>query len=350
MLFWGCDIMNTADALIALNTAKQNIKSALVFKNIDVSETPFTDYHIIIRGMQSVINFDDLTLFFSNGIRYDSDILDRMDTSGSTTMNSMFRDFTTLSTITLNTDYCVFMNYIFYGCSALATVNLSSTSNVVDFAFAFYGTAIQTISIDTVSAQTLEQTFANCIELESVTLTTLANCINFKGMFYNCVSLVTTGIDISTAEDIRQMYFGCESIIEIDEFTPTLADSLSGVFQNCTSLVNIPSDIDCSAVTDLNNAFNGCSSLLAVSLINCDNITVANGTFAGATALASLTLQGIKCNLNVSGCNLSDTAINALFGSLGNATNKIIDISNNPGSATCTTAIAELKGWTVIKE
>jgi hypothetical protein len=340
--------MNTADALIALNTAKQNIKNELIAKNIDVSNTPFTDYYLVIRGMQSVINFDDLTLFFSNGIRYNSSVLDILDTSASSIMNSMFRDFTTLSAITLNTDSCVFMNYIFYGCSALATIDLSNTENVVDFAFAFFGTAITTISIDTVNAQTLEQSFANCIELESITFTTLANCINFKGIFYNCVSLVTTGIDISTAEDIRQMYFGCQSIVEIEEFTPTLADSLSGVFQNCTALASIPVDIDCTAVTDINNAFNGCSSLLAVSLINCDNITVANGTFAGATALANLTLQGIKCNLNVSGCNLSDTAINALFGSLGNATNKVIDISNNPGSATCTTTIAELKGWTVV--
>jgi hypothetical protein len=342
--------MNTANALIELNTAKQNIKNELIAKNIDISNTPFTDYYLVIRGMQSVINFDDLTLFFSNGIRYNSSVLDIIDTSASSTMNSMFKDFETLTSLTLNTDNCTFMNYIFYGCSALATINLSSTANVADFAFAFFGTAIQTISIDTVSAQTLEQAFANCSALITVTLTNLANCVNFKGMFYNCSDLITTGIDISAGEDVRQMYFGCTSVIAIEEFNPVLADSLSGVFQNCTALASVPSNIDCTSVTDINNAFNGCTSLSEVSLINCDNITVANGTFAGATSLADLTLQGIKCNLNISGCNLDAEALNELFASLGNVNGKIIDVSTNPGSATCTETIAELKGWTVIKE
>lgn len=344
---------NISDMLVEVNTAKQNIKSELIAKGIVVNSTPFTDYYLLVRGINTVsltIDFDDLTLFFNKGIRWTDNILTIIDSSKATIMNSMFKDFATLTSLTLNTDSCIFMGYMFYGCTALTMISLSSTALVADFAYSFFGTAISTMSIDTILAQTLEQAFSNCLDLESVTLTTLANCINFKGMFYNCVSLITTGIDISTAEDIRQMYFGCQSITEIEEFTPTLADSLSGVFQNCTALVSVPSDIDCTSITDINNMFNGCTSLLEVSLINCDNITVANGTFAGATALADITLQGITCNLNVSGCNLSDTAINALFGSLGNATNKVIDISNNPGSDTCTATIAELKGWTVIKE
>lgn len=55
-------------------------------------------------------------------------------------------------------------------------------------------------------------------------------------------------------------------------------------------------------------------------------------------------------HVDVSGCNLNAYAINALFDSLGHngGLNAAIDVSGNPGSATCDPSIASNKGWTVL--
>jgi hypothetical protein len=44
---------------------------------------------------------------------------------------------------------------------------------------------------------------------------------------------------------------------------------------------------------------------------------------------------------------LSASAINALFSGLGNAAGSL-NVSNNPGSATCNPTIATAKGYTVV--
>jgi hypothetical protein len=66
-------------------------------------------------------------------------------------------------------------------------------------------------------------------------------------------------------------------------------------------------------------------------------------------SMETLILTGITRGFTIDDCNMSATAINALFTSLGNAVgSQTINVRRNPGSATCTTSIATSKGFTVV--
>jgi hypothetical protein len=66
-------------------------------------------------------------------------------------------------------------------------------------------------------------------------------------------------------------------------------------------------------------------------------------------SMETLILTGMTRGFTIDDCNMSATAINALFTSLGTASgSQTINVRRNPGSATCTTSIATSKGYTVV--
>ena len=111
--------------------------------------------------------------------------------------------------------------------------------------------------------------------------------------------------------------------------------------------------LDVTACTQLEQLYCQNSPLLEELLLNdCSALKII---YCDHSALTSLNVEGCVslfhffCNDN----QLSETALNDLFDSLHNITltdEKIIDVSINPGTATCDVNKAEDKGWTVIKE
>jgi hypothetical protein len=69
------------------------------------------------------------------------------------------------------------------------------------------------------------------------------------------------------------------------------------------------------------------------------------------TAAASTTITGTMSNAKVSidynNCNLSATALDAIYTALPTVSAKTIKITSNWGAATDTPSIATAKGWTV---
>jgi Leucine-rich repeat (LRR) protein len=105
----------------------------------------------------------------------------------------------------------------------------------------------------------------------------------------------------------------------------------------------------------------GLSSLTGLNLSN-NQLTSFDGT--GLSSLADLNLSnnqltsidggGMELSYNHYGSgsdfqfnNLSATALNSFFSTLGDAAG-VLNVSNNPGSATCDPTIATAKGYTVI--
>jgi len=78
------------------------------------------------------------------------------------------------------------------------------------------------------------------------------------------------------------------------------------------------------------------------------NVTNTNQMFQGCAKLRSLTLRGLKVTVAINGMQLSAAALDAVFTSLGTANaGATINITGNPGAATCTKTIAVNKGWAV---
>lgn len=94
--------------------------------------------------------------------------------------------------------------------------------------------------------------------------------------------------------------------------------------------------------------FNGCKNIRIANF----NITVGTGditTILNASQLESLEDVGTLTSIKLSKQNLSDTEINKLFTDLPSTTKTAtIDVSVNPGSATCDPTIATAKGYTVV--
>jgi hypothetical protein len=71
-------------------------------------------------------------------------------------------------------------------------------------------------------------------------------------------------------------------------------------------------------------------------------------TFSNAYNLRRIEGGNIPITFTISGCNFEATEIDELFTDLPTVSGKTVTVSNNPGSATCTTTIATSKGWTVV--
>ncbi len=72
-----------------------------------------------------------------------------------------------------------------------------------------------------------------------------------------------------------------------------------------------------------------------------------NDAFDGCSALSSVLATGIADEVSFANCNMNAAALNVLFTNLGTVVGKTITITGNPGAATCNTAIATGKGWSV---
>ena len=101
-------------------------------------------------------------------------------------------------------------------------------------------------------------------------------------------------------------------------------------------------------VQNVSNLFTNCALLETVGDIGMANVTNTNQMFQGCAKLRSFTLRGLKVSVAINGLKLDATALDAVFTSLGTANaGATINITGNPGAATCNKAIATAKSWAV---
>jgi surface protein len=154
----------------------------------------------------------------------------------------------------LNTDSITDMNSMFYRCSSLTELDLSSfnTSYVTD----------------------MSSMFQECSSLTSLDLSNFdtSNVTNMSSMFSSCYSL--TSLDLSS-------------------FNTSYVTDMSSMFQECSSLTSLDlSNFDTSNVTNMNHMFQVCKSLpaLDVSHFNTSNVTTMRCMFTACDALTILDL------------------------------------------------------------
>ena len=245
--------------------------------------------------------FYDLTSLIS--IKFNNNF----NTSKVTSMNYMFYNCSTLTSLDLgnfNTSKVTNMNYMFCNCSTLTSLDLDNfnTSNVTIMVRMFSNCSLL-ISLDlssfnTINVNYMNYMFSGCNSLTNLDLSNFntSNVTNMLQMFSDCTSLVSldlSKLNTSNVSSMNAMFWKCSSLTSLDlsNFNTSKVTGMSSMFEKCTSLVNLNlSNFNTSNVTSMGNMFDSCSSLteLDLSNFNTSNVTKMVNMFYDCSKLTTI--------------------------------------------------------------
>ena len=205
-----------------------------------------------------------------------------------TSLNRFFYNLTKLKTITgleyLNTENVTDMGYMFYGCSALTSLDVThfNTAKVTNMSYMFSScvalTSLDVTKFNTANVTDMSGMFSGCKTLTSLDVSKFntVNVTNMNYMFVRCsrlTSLDVTNFNTEKVTNMRGMFFGCVALTSLDvtKFNTEKVTIMGGMFSGCQALTTIyASDkFVTGQVTDGSNMFSNCTNLKG--FIDCKN-------------------------------------------------------------------------------
>ena len=235
---------------------------------------------------------------------------DNFNTAKVTSMQRMFYSCSSLTNLDLssfNTVKVTSMQDMLYRCSSLTNLNLSNfnTAKVTSMQQMFRQcsslTNLNLSSFNTAKVTTMYGMFDGCSSLISLDLSDFntVNATDMNYMFDDCRSL--TSLDLSnfnTAKvtKMRNMFYYCSSLISLDlsNFNTVNVTDMIYMFYYCSSLISLDlSNFNTAKVTNMDRMFYHCSSLtnLDLSSFNTANVTNMGGMFESCSSLEKLNLS-----------------------------------------------------------
>jgi len=319
-LSWGS--ITNANSMFVNCASLTNVSETTSWGSVATCSYMFSNCTALLNIKLPATNgaFGDMNYFFEKCYSLESV---RMPTSwGSTTyVNYMFIDCRNLREILLPASWSSMADYgivnMFQGAYRLTKVSMPAS---------FAGSAITTTNY----------MFAWCQALNNITpITNWGNVNTTSYMFMGCYGLreITLPAAFSILVNMDYMFNSCWGLVTINNVqylgSGTSLTNMSATFKGMTSVKSLTIGAKLSVLT-----MDGASSVrMAMTSLR---LTNATSTFTGGTPAIN-----IKYN------KLDAAALNTLFGDLPTITSKTIDITGNPGAATCTRSIATSKGWTV---
>ena len=283
--------------------------STLTFKNITSDNLEGLDFSriAIVYDEQPVedmcVNLGIETTAIKNIVFDES-----FKTYAPTSLRGFFINCKTLETISglkyLNTANVTDMSFIFHGCSALKSLDLTNfnTAKVTNMDNMFYRCSTLT-SLDLKNFNTAEVTnmyhmFYGCSALESLNLTNFntANVTDMNHMFYDCSALESLVITNFNTENVTNMSFifgGCSALesLNLTNFNTANVTDMSFMFHGCSALKSLDlTNFNTAKVVYMDNMFYGCSALKSLDLTNFNTakVTYMNNMFYGCSALTTI--------------------------------------------------------------
>ena len=283
--------------------------STLTFKNITSDNLEGLDFSriAIVYDEQPVedmcVNLGIETTAIKNIVFDES-----FKTYAPTSLRGFFINCKTLETISglkyLNTANVTDMSFMFHGCSALKSLDLTNfnTAKVVYMDNMFYRCSTLT-SLDLKNFNTAEVTnmyhmFYGCSALESLNLTNFntANVTDMNHMFYDCSALESLVITNFNTENVTNMSFifgGCSALesLNLTNFNTANVTDMSFMFHGCSALKSLDlTNFNTAKVVYMDNMFYGCSALKSLDLTNFNTakVTYMNNMFYGCSALTTI--------------------------------------------------------------
>jgi hypothetical protein len=172
---------------------------------------------------------------------------------------------------------------------------------------------------------------------------------NNQNLFLNGLIDKVGNISAPTITNASQWYQNCPNLQQIGTSNFPLVTTLAFHLYECRELVNVGTFTTSASLTSLSNFALGCRKVKSLVFTECSGVTDFTNAFGQMVSLETLILPNATRSFTIDDCNMSATAIDALFTSLGTAVGfRTINVRRNPGSATCTTSIATSKGFTVV--
>lgn len=254
-----------------------------------------------------------------------------------------------------NNNNVIDFSYIFSGCTNLGSIpdNLFYNNPLVTtYESAFNGcNKITTLpgnlfGMANVSVSNYSNIFANCTSLSTIPnglFKGAINATNYDNTFLNTlITIIPDNCFNGTSASISNV-FNIETLSSLGDNSLNGLNIPSGFLSGASLLEYIGNNIFDSQVTNLNNMFNGCVSLLTLGNIDMSNISSMNSnTFGQCTSLTNITgfmdrdtmtIPTIKINFDISGCtNLTHESLINIINSLvpmTAATIKTITLSDN---------------------
>ena len=229
-----------------------------------------------------------------------------------TTCVSWFLWFEALTTIEhldyLNTSEVDDMHSMFYNCTSLETLDLSSfnTEKVKNMYAMFDGaTNLRSIKLPKgfigSSVTDLNGMFRGCASLTELDLSgsNAEKVKNMGSMFYGCVALSNlnlSGFKTGSLTDMRYLFSSCQSLesLDLSSFNTENVTSMVSMFSQCSSLRSLDlSSFNTSKVIGMNLMFYNCTNLESIDLssFETENLQQMPHMFYSCTKLETLDLS-----------------------------------------------------------
>lgn len=252
-----------------------------------------------------------------------------------TDCGTWFRWFEALTTIEhldyLNTSEVEDMHSMFFNCTSLETLDLSSfnTEKVTNMLAMFEGsTSLRTIKLPKgfigSNVTDLNGMFRGCASLTELDLSgsNSENVKDMKEMFYGCKALsklVLTDFKTGQVTTMENMFCICSTLetLDVSSFNTENVTTMLGMFNNCSSLrsLDLPG-FNTANVTEMSSMFKKCSSLrsLDLSSFNTRKVTGMQSMFEGCTNLESVDLSSFDTEnmISMTGMFFSCTKLETL--------------------------------------
>lgn len=314
-----------AENLQTIIDIKQDIKTAIENKGVDMTNTPFTEYSTKIDEISSESIFETINIT-QNGIYTPTDGIDGY--------NEIYVNITT------PTEVLMFPNGVKLAYTKTNEIpNVFDFSNVTDMSSMFaYSAYLQTIPpINTSNVIDMGWMFDTCRRLTSISQIDTSKVNNMKYMFHSCNNLTTIPpLDTGNVTNMERMFYDCYSLQSIPNLNTSNVTNMDDMFYNCSKLQSIPL-LECGNVTNMSTIF-GYSNLNKLTNLGGFKDLKISVTYKFLDLLPNLTTESLMNVIN----NLYDLTANGLDGqslSFGQTNlNKL-----NPEQI----AVATAKGWTL---
>ena len=279
--------------------------STLTFKKITSDNLEGLD----LSRMAVVHNIDVVQIVCTNYSSIKNIVFDEsFKTYAPTLLSGFFIGCSTLETISgleyLNTANVTDMSFMFEGCSALKSLDLTNfnTAKVTNMGNMFEGcsalTSLDLTKFNTANVTDMSFMFKGCSALKSLDLTNFntANVTNMSNMFKGCSALTSLGLtNFNTAKvtEMGNMFNGCSALKSLDltNFNTAKVTEMGNMFNGCSALKSLDlTNFNTAKVTNMGNMFEGCSALTSLDLTNFNTakVTYMNNMFEGCSALTTI--------------------------------------------------------------
>ena len=280
----------------------------LTFKKITSINSEAIDLNriVMVNNKQTVINLCSL-LGIKIGTIKNVIFEESFNTYTPTSLKDFFRGCTGLDKITgleyLNTAEVTDMSFMFYGCYALASLDLSN--------------------FNTTKVENMFGMFFNCENLSSLVISNFntANVTDMSYMFHYCKNLSSLDIpnfNIAKVTDMSYMFHMCQKLTELNlsNFKTEKAKNMSNMFSFCNKLKKLNlSNFNTAEVTNMSSMFEDCNKLSSLDLSNFNTTKVKDmsSMFKNCQVLSSLDLSNFNTtkveNMSgmFSGCSMLQT-------------------------------------------